>query len=165
MNGSPADETDVLRQLLISSGTNIERKIFVNRTTALESNTPIQVRVNDFRKSYPMLEEETIADYLLKNATSHPFEEIFLQLPCVTLKSREECYAFVKETCALARARKGEPLGYFDVSRVGLNQRTDQAILQVGFVSEPSMGMGRLHILGKQNEVWNQVETDIVWVA
>ena len=56
-------------------------------------------------------------------------------------------------------------IGILEFSRVGFNQREDQALLYVGDNRPDGSGAGMLVLLHRRGRVWTIVDTEVIWVA
>ena len=56
-------------------------------------------------------------------------------------------------------------IGILEFSRVGFNQREDQALLYVGDNRPDGSGAGMLVLLHRRGHVWTIVDTEVIWVA
>jgi hypothetical protein len=118
----------------------------------------------------PIGSEETFADYSQRNKTNRWLERRFdLNFKYVTVDARE-IKQLLHDWTPIGEWKGFKDKyptadGFFQLSRVGLSARLDEALVYVSWSCGPLCGYGDLLLLSKKNSEWKVVNRARLWVS
>ena len=130
------------------------------------SESELKQRMDYIASGLPNASKETLDHYFESNRQpSQLSSEMELGVHYILL-STEELSAIMDQPDGWeAFHEKYSPAGYMQFSRVGFNNRVDQAIVYVASIPGPMMGSGNYYLLEKSAGQWSIREQVLAWVS
>jgi hypothetical protein len=142
-------------------------------TKAPKASDPILVRDREAKAFKSEVSEDTISNWVAKNKDSYPLCNKFRLGVRVIVPADEDWDA-------LSQAREEKGLGIFyqafrakyqgseaiiRISRVGINAKQDQAVVEVEYITGPEGGEGIYLLLEKRIGVWHVRHVATAWMS
>ena len=119
--------------------------------------------------SFEGIEQETVSDFIFKNANPYPLQDFFdLDYPVVLISNEEIEELFQLGTFEGWRnfyEKYPGSQGIMELSRVGFNAEMDQAIVYMGNQQGSLSGSGNVYYLIKVNGEWVVQYVDPAWIS
>jgi len=166
LNGTIADEQEVLTACL--ARLHLGKRQVVRSLTRSGLQTPADERMlSHLRENLEGLDEETLADFLVKNRSQHPIEPDLNpggRLVCV---GDEEFEHLFRDGDGWARFRRAFPEsdGTLRFSRVGIDLGVTQAMLYAGQQFDWNIGSGGFWLFSKLDGEWTQAGRVGSWIS
>ena len=165
-NGNIVDEREVLAACLgqlYRGGGQIVRSL----TRSVANMAGGEERLASYLRENLDLNEETLADFIVKNLEQHPVEPDLNpggRLVCVSDKEFQRIFS---DADGWDRFRQTFPEsdGTLRFSRTGLNRSLTQAVLYAGQQFDWDVGSGGYWLLSKFEEGWREVGKVGSWIS
>jgi len=125
-----------------------------------------KARLEDEEAFRAQISDETINDWMEKNAISYEWEDQFdFDEPTVLISSEREKQQSSKDFWDGLRKKYPDLIAIDEASRVGFNRARTQAVVLVGYTTGPIGGEGEYVLLEKQNDHWSIVHRMRAWLS
>src|SRR5438445_8556536 len=127
-----------------------------------------KARLEDAKAFKAQISDETIDDWMQKNASSYEWEYQFdFDAPTVLVSSKldQQLPRNPKDYWNELRTQFPDLMAMNEASRVGFNRARTQAVVLVGFITGPIGGEGEYVLLEKQNGAWSIVHRLGAWLS
>lgn len=144
----------------------IQLIVIIDHTYGSESDQELNQSLEYVSQKMPSTEQETLDNFQLRNAESHPLGDYFNLSVEVVLVSLEETREMFQKGNGWEEFYAMYPFsqGTMTLSRVGFNADMDQALLYVANTSDDSIGAGLYVLFTKENGVWTIQSWVISWI-
>ena len=120
----------------------------------------------NFRVRWPLLAQETVDDYVLKNEQARELSIGFkIKLPYVFLTKQDEEMFKRRDGWDIFKQTYPGSFGYITFSAIGFNPAMDRALVYVTRGCGLLCGSGHLVVLIKHGGVWDSQEWVMLWAA
>jgi len=144
----------------------IQLIVIIDHTYGCEPDEDLNEVLEWVGQKMPLTEKETLDNFQLKNAESHPLGDYFNLTVEVVLVSIEEIREIFQEDNGWKEFYATYPFsqGIMTLSRVGFNAEMDQALLYVEDEWDDCIGSGHYILFTKENGVWTIQSWVISWI-
>ena len=140
--------------------------ILAETSSDISSDNP-QQSINYIKSALKSMSRETINSFLERNAQPSQFSSdmnLGVQYKLLSVSELKEISSQPNWGEVLTQKYPGLH-GYTIFSRVGFNNKLDQAVIYVGNVAGPLMGSGSYFLMEKQNGEWGMKEQVMSWIS
>ena len=144
----------------------IQLIVIIDHTYGCEPDEDLNEVLEWVGQKMPLTERETLDNFQLRNAKSHPLGDYFNLTVEVVLVSIEETREMFQKGNGWEEFYVTYPFsqGIMILSRVGFNTEMNQALLYVGNATDDNIGAGYYILFTKENDVWTLQSWARSWI-